>query len=132
MVKTKHYKFWRDKAMEALIHRLKTNPESIAFEKVIETINKHYDFSPAAFTNGLGKETLTNAIGTNEGSCRIFSFAKTHALSEAETLACFGNYYRIDVLQNPDNVDHMNIRNFMKYGWVGINFSVNPLITKSA
>ncbi|CAG22305.1 HopJ type III effector protein [Photobacterium profundum] len=118
--------------MEALIHRLKTSPESIAFEKVIETINKHYDFSPAAFTNGLGNETLTNAIGTNEGSCRIFSFAKTHELSEAETLACFGNYYRIDVLQNPDNVDHMNIRNFMKYGWMSINFSTDPLMTKSA
>ena len=116
--------------METLLHHIKHQPETINFQTVIDTINQHYDFSPTAFTNGLGKETLHNARGKNEGSCRVFAFAQRHALSEAEVLACFGEHYRLAVLPHPDGDDHQNIRNFMKYGWQGIQFETNPLTDK--
>ncbi|MCW8328565.1 HopJ type III effector protein [Photobacterium sp. SDRW27] len=116
--------------MEALLKSLKLQPELVGFETVIETINRHYCYTPTAFCNGLGNETLANAAGSNEGSCRIFAFAQLQQLSEAETLACFGRYYREDVLQNPDGDDHQNIRNFMKYGWQGIQFTGKALLEK--
>ncbi|MGF1728088.1 HopJ type III effector protein [Photobacterium kasasachensis] len=116
--------------MEALLNKIKQSPELVGFDTVIDLIQQHYLYTPTAFSNGLGKETLVNTAGSNEGSCRIFAFAQLHQLSEAETLACFGNFYREDVLQNPDGDDHKNIRNFMKYGWQGIQFSGRALSEK--
>lgn len=116
--------------MEALLNNLKQFPEQVGFDAVIDTINRHYRYTPTAFTNGLGNETLANTAGSNEGSCRIFAFAQLHQLSEAETLACFGRFYREEVLQNPDGDDHKNIRNFMKYGWQGIQFTGKVLSEK--
>ena len=116
--------------METLLHQIKHHPETVGFKQVIETINQHYDYSPAAFTNGLGKDTLHNAPGQNEGSCRVFAFAKRQNLSEAEVLACFGEHYRVDVLQHPEGSDHQNIRHFMKYGWQGIQFERDALTEK--
>lgn len=37
-------------------------------------------------------------------------------LDEDSTLACFGSYYRDDVLKFPDGTDHGNIRRFMRDG----------------
>jgi hypothetical protein len=51
-------------------------------------------------------------------------------LSEQQMLACFGAYYRDDVLKNPDGTDHQNIRNFMKTGWAGVAFDSMPLRAK--
>lgn len=116
--------------MEVLLNHLKHHPEQVGFEHVINTIDTHYHYTPTTFSNGLGKETLVNQAGNNEGSCRIFAFAQLHQLSEAETLACFGRFYRQDVLQNPDGQDHRNIRNFMKYGWQGIHFTGQALAHK--
>lgn len=116
--------------MELLLKKLRHQPEQVGFEFVIEVIDRHYHYTPTSFTNGLGKETLSNPAGSNEGSCRIFAFAQMQQLSEAETLACFGHYYRKNVLQNPDGNDHKNIRNFMKYGWQGIQFTTHPLSKK--
>lgn len=116
--------------MEALLKNLKQQPEQVGFDTVIEIIERHYHYTPAAFSNGLGNETLANTAGSNEGSCRIFAFAKLQQLSEAETLACFGRFYREDVLRNPDGNDHQNIRNFMKYGWQGIQFTGKVLSQK--
>jgi hypothetical protein len=42
-------------------------------------------------------------------------------------LACFGSYYRKDVLENPNGTDHQNIRNFMNRGWEGISFEKEAL-----
>ncbi len=50
------------------------------------------------------------------------AFAKLHELSEAKTLALFGDYYRSDVLKNPEGSDHQNIRNFIREGWAGVAF----------
>ncbi len=63
-------------------------------------------------------------------SCRIFAFAKIHNLSAEQTLALFGDYYRKDVLGNPDGTDHQNIRNFMRDGWAGIQFDGEALQAK--
>ncbi len=53
-----------------------------------------------------------------------------HDLNEQQTLACFGDYYRIDVLQHPEAQDHQNIRNFIQFGWSGIQFDNQALTEK--
>lgn len=111
-----------------LMQRLRNDPESIVFSHVIETINAHYDYTPTHFTNGVGTDCVVNATGTNEGSCRIFAFAQLNHLNEAETLACFGQFYR-DVLATPNGTDHANIRSFIRHGWQGIHFS-GPALKK--
>ncbi|VAW65482.1 hypothetical protein MNBD_GAMMA10-1709, partial [hydrothermal vent metagenome] len=40
------------------------------------------------------------------------------------------DYYRKDVLQNPQSNDHQNIRNFMHSGWSGISFNARVLTKK--
>ena len=112
--------------IEDFLHKLRTQPESILFTDTMETIEANYDFTPVRFTNG----TVVNEAGTNSGSCKLFSFAKLQQLSKEETLACFGDYYRVDVLQHPDATNHANIRNFMITGWEGIGFDAEALQPK--
>jgi hypothetical protein len=50
-------------------------------------------------------------------------------LNEEQTLFCFGQFYQV-VLNNPTGDDHQNIRNFMLYGWKGINQQESVLIEK--
>lgn len=113
--------------IKALLTKLNSTPEQVEFSEVIETIAANYHYSPVDFTNGDTK----NDAGTNEGSCKIFAFAHMNDLSEKATLACFGQYYREDVLQHPQATDHANIRNFMQHGWQGIHFSAPALTLKS-
>lgn len=112
--------------IELFRNRLATEPETIEFPDVVALINKLYHFTPTAFRNG----PIMNESGQNAGSCRLFAFARLHDLSEAETLACFGAYYRSDVLRTPDGNSHPNIRQFMKTGWQGIEFDAVPLKAK--
>ena len=104
--------------------------ESVEFPETLEVIARYYEYTPSRFTNGLGDDLLINECGTNEGSCRIFTFAALHCLSELQTLSLFGEYYRA-VVANPTGNDHLNIRNFMKYGWVGISFDGEALTSRS-
>lgn len=113
-----------------LIEKIKNQPESISFTEVIETIDEYYEYTPREFSNGLNESLITNAAGTNEGSCKIFAFAQLNQLNQNETLACFGDYYRKDVLENPDTDDHANIRTFMIYGWDGIKFEAPALVAR--
>ena len=110
----------------SFLGQLQKNPKSIAFQDAINVIEENYDFEPTAFKNG----NQQNDSGENNGSCKIFSFAKLQNLSEEATLACFGSYYFDDVLKNPDGNDHQNIRNFMQFGWGGIHFEGEALIEK--
>ncbi len=110
-----------------LLETLKHNPEAIQFNDVIAYIDKHYTFTPTKFRNG----DAINNVGENNGSCKIFSFAKLNNLSKDETLALFGGFYRKDVLENPEANDHQNIRNFQKYGWDGIALEGLALEKKS-
>lgn len=116
--------------LEKLVQKIKTTPEKIAFNDVIDIISKHYDYTPVSFSNGAAGEKIINAAGENEGSCKLFSFAKKHQLNEMLTLHCFGHYYRDDVLQHPENSDHGNIRTFIKYGWSHVVFDGDALTAK--
>lgn len=114
-------------SLTAFLEKIKNGDSPISFHETILVITENYNYTPAEFINGLNDETLVNPPGTNEGSCKIFAFANLHGLSQQETLNLFGEYYRNDVLQNPDADSHRNIRNFIKYGWEGIKLSNNIL-----
>lgn len=109
-----------------ILDQLKNEPETVQFNDVIAHIDANYDFTPTKFENG---ETV-NEANQNNGSCKIFSFAKLNTLSKDETLSLFGDFYRKDVLENQEADDHQNIRNFMKFGWDGISFEGNALSEK--
>lgn len=109
--------------IQDFLHKLNTNPDSIQFSETIATVDANYQFTPTRFRNG----EQINEAGQNSGSCKLFSFAQLQKLDTAQTLACFGDYYRIDVLQHPTAEDHQNIRNFMKHGWDGIHFESQAL-----
>jgi hypothetical protein len=108
----------------AFLEKLKSRPSEISFQEVIAYIDAKYEFIPTAFSNG----EVKNEAGQNNGSCKIFAFGKLIGLSKEETLACFGDYYRKDVLENPDGDDHQNIRNFIKFGWQGLEFEGVALV----
>lgn len=115
---------------KSLTDKIKTRPESIAFDEIISFITEYYDYTPTRFTNGAGESLVNNEAGSNEGSCKIFSFAKLNGLSKDETLDCFGDYYRKDVLMHPEGQDHANIRAFIKHGWNGIQSDAEALVAK--
>jgi hypothetical protein len=112
--------------LEQFFTALNNAPASIQFNDTIAVIDANYQFTPTAFKNG----TLVNEAGQNSGSCKLFSFAQLHGLSQAQTLSCFGDYYRVDVLQHPEANDHQNIRNFIQFGWAGIQFDSAALSPK--
>ncbi len=110
--------------VQELISALQQNP--VPFTQVMEVIDTYYEFSPTAFKNG----NTHNAAGTNNGSCKVFAFAKLNNLNEQSALNAFGDFYTVDVLQHPENSDHQNIRNFMEFGWNGIEFEGQALQAK--
>lgn len=112
--------------IDSFLEKIKNTPDEIDFNELMALIDAQYDFTPAAFDNG----DLHNQAGENSGSCKLFSFAKLQDLTEQQTLDCFGEYYRDDVLKNPDSDNHQNIRNFMKTGWSGVQFSSKVLSEK--
>lgn len=112
--------------MNNFLQKIKTTPDNISFDETISIIDTHYNFSPCQFKNG----DINNDKDQNNGSCKIFTFAHLHNFTEQQTLHCFGDYYRLDVLQNPEKTDHQNIRNFMLSGWQGITFSETALREK--
>ncbi|EGA70699.1 hypothetical protein VISI1226_01200 [Vibrio sinaloensis DSM 21326] len=112
--------------LNRFLELLNHEPSAVEFEQTMQVIDDNYDFTPTAFTNG----DTRNEAGQNNGSCKIFSFASLNSLSVDATLACFGKFYRQDVLGNPEGSDHANIRNFIQSGWQGIKFEANALTAK--
>ena len=112
--------------LDELLIIIDTEADQIEFAEVIRLIDSNYDFTPVSFRNG----NLVNQAGENSGSCKIFGFAQLHGFTQSQTLQCFGDYYRVDVLQHPDSNNHLNIRQFMKTGWAGIHFENSPLARK--
>jgi hypothetical protein len=112
--------------LEHFFETLKSTPERIDFEDTMSVIDGLYEFTPVAFSNG----ELQNRAGENSGSCKLFAFAKEQGLSEQDTLNCFGRFYRVDVLSDPDGESHQNIRNFIRTGWSGIRFDGSPIRSK--
>ncbi|MBU1448109.1 MAG: HopJ type III effector protein [Gammaproteobacteria bacterium] len=112
--------------LDTFLQRLNDMPESINFNDTMALIDEIYDFTPTAFSNG----DTRNEAGQNNGSCKLFSFAMLNDLTPQQTLTCFGDYYRKDVLEHPDGTDHANIRNFMKTGWEGVSYEGHALTLK--
>ena len=108
------------------LNKLRMDPENIQFSDVIAVIDAHYDHIPTVFSNG----TMINEATQNQGSAKVFSFARIHNLSEIETLQCFAEHFR-DVEANPDGNNHQNIRQFIANGWAGIRLADNCLTTRS-
>ncbi|MCG2634356.1 MAG: HopJ type III effector protein [Gammaproteobacteria bacterium] len=105
-------------SLSPLLEKLRLAPESVTFDEVMAVVEACYMFRETAFSNG----DLANAAGQNNGSCKIFALGQINQLSEQQTLHCFGDFYRCDVLGHPGGEDHQNIRNFMQHGWAGVSF----------
>ncbi|MGR8929971.1 MAG: HopJ type III effector protein [Gammaproteobacteria bacterium] len=103
--------------------------QRVSFQDVMAVIAAYYEYQPTEFSNGI-QSPLLNEAGCNEGSCKIFSFARLHNLDRQQTLVLFGDYYK-DVLENPQGSDHQNIRRFMRDGWEGIAFKGDALTPKN-
>ena len=115
------------RSLADFLSQLDTSAETVSFEQVMQVISDNYNYVPATFSNG----DLLNEVGTNEGSCKIFYFAKLNKLTQQQTLACFGHFYRDDVVNNPHGNDHGNIRNFIQSGWDKVDFNsiaLTPLV----
>jgi hypothetical protein len=120
------FKYGINMTLDTFLQRVNDAPDSVGFNETMALIDALYDFTPTAFSNGATR----NEAGQNNGSCKLFSFAMLNGLAPQQTLTCFGDYYRKDVLGNPDGSDHANIRNFMKTGWEGISFEGTALTLK--
>lgn len=99
----------------ALIDQLKK--DTLSFKEVLAFIEDSYTHRPFAFKNG----DQYNTANENQGSARVFAFAKQQNLSKNDTLLLFAEHYKA-VLDNPQGSDHQNIRQFMLHGWDGIVF----------
>ena len=108
---------------QALLEQLKNGEAK--FADVISFIEAGYTHTPTAFSNG----QQYNASNENQGSAKVFSFAKLNGLSQEQTLQLFAEHYA-SVLATPEASDHQNIRQFMTHGWDGIKFEGNALTAK--
>ena len=107
-------------------HIRRLSREVVPFAETLALIAELYAYTPTAFSNGLGADRLESAAGVNEGSCKVFAFGKLNGLSQAQTLACFGEHYQA-VLADAEGTGHPNIRLFMRDGWAGIEFAGEAL-----
>lgn len=98
---------------------------TVKFADVINFIETFYQYQPAAFTNGEAYNQATQ----NQGSAKVFAFAKLNELEEKDTLLLFAEHYQA-VLASPQATDHQNIRQFMANGWGGIRFESEALFQK--
>ena len=98
---------------------------SAKFADVLAFIEARYQHTPTAFQNG----AQFNAATENQGSAKVFSFAKLEGLSQQDTLNLFAEHYA-SVLATPEASDHQNIRQFMQNGWDGVKFEGEALAAK--
>ncbi|MGV0923488.1 HopJ type III effector protein [Empedobacter tilapiae] len=102
----------------------KLNLNEANFVDVINYIEENYNYTASAFLNG----NQENSKDQNQGSAKVFAFAKLNDFSKEDTLKLFAEHYQ-SVLENPKGVDHNNIRQFMLNGWEGIKFE-NEVLKK--
>ena len=106
------------------------NKQAVSFDETMAIIADTYSYQPTEFSNGLKDHKIINTAGTNEGSCKIFAFAQLNNLDQQQTLSLFGDFYTLEVLNDPTGMSHQNIRNFIQYGWEGISFNQQALTKK--
>ncbi|PJJ80031.1 HopJ type III effector protein [Mucilaginibacter auburnensis] len=112
-----------EQQLETLLASLKKG--ETPFAKVLEFIDANYQHQPTAFKNG----DAYNESTQNQGSARVFAFAKLNNLNAEDTLHLFAEHYKA-VLDTPDGTDHQNIRQFMANGCAGITFEGEALKVK--
>mmetsp|Transcript_29928 Transcript_29928/g.62989 ORF Transcript_29928/g.62989 Transcript_29928/m.62989 type:complete len:213 (+) Transcript_29928:56-694(+) len=106
---------------------LEMSGDDLMFEEFITLCDEQYESGLIEFKNG----DIVNMPGENEGSAKVLSYAALADFDKEMTLKLWGQFYR-DVLATPDGTDHQNIRNFMKYGWEGVDFYNGIALTKKA
>ena len=79
--------------LDSFLTTLKKEPTTIDFEQTMAAIEEGYDYSAVKFTCG----ELDSSAEQNQGSAKIFSFAKLQKLKKEATLELFGRFYRDDV-----------------------------------
>ena len=104
--------------LKQLVVLVMTDHETITCPMVMDVVEKSYRVRSVPFSVG----DVSSAAGENMGSAKILSLGQMLSLSKEVTLWLFGDYYREDVLKNPEGTDHANIRAFMKVGWSGVSF----------
>ena len=104
---------------------LEMSGDDLMFEEFIELCDAEYEDGLIEFKNG----DIVNKPGENHGSAKVLSYAALADFDKEMTLKLWGQYYR-EVKANPDGDDHQNIRNFMKYGWDGVDFYAGIALTK--
>ncbi|KAL7509237.1 hypothetical protein ACHAXN_006261 [Cyclotella atomus] len=109
-------------ACELFNANLEMSGDSLMFQEFIDLCDEQYEYGLIEFKNG----DIVNKPGENDGSAKVLSYAALANFDKEMTLKLWGQYYR-DVLATPDGNDHQNIRNFMKYGWDGVDFSANGI-----
>jgi len=100
--------------------------EEMKFSDFTDLIDNEYSFKSVAFTNG----DLDNKDEENQGSAKVFCFGLMHELSEYEVLRCFGEHYQNVLDSLSDGTSHLNIRNFMRWGWKGVSINAEALLKK--
>jgi hypothetical protein len=106
------------------------NKQAVSFDETMAIIADTYRYQATEFSNGLNDNKIVNPAGSNEGSCKIFAFAQLNHLDQQQTLSLFGDFYALEVLNDPTGTSHQNIRNFIQYGWEGISFNQQALTKK--
>eukprot|EP00571_Detonula_confervacea_P014241 CAMPEP_0172297744 /NCGR_PEP_ID=MMETSP1058-20130122/656_1 /TAXON_ID=83371 /ORGANISM="Detonula confervacea, Strain CCMP 353" /LENGTH=214 /DNA_ID=CAMNT_0013006929 /DNA_START=46 /DNA_END=690 /DNA_ORIENTATION=+ len=112
-------------ACELFNANLEMSGDDLMFDEFITLCDEQYEFGLVEFKNG----DVVNKAGENDGSAKVLSYAALADMDKDLTLKLWGQYYR-DVLATPDGSDHQNIRNFMKSGWDGVDFSNGIGLTK--
>ena len=108
--------------------RTKESMQQISFQLTMDVVDELFDVNEVAFSVG----DVASAAGQNMGSAKIFSFGKMNELEKGTTLQLFGDFYRKDVLENPEGSDHANIRAFIKGGWDAVSFPDGYALTPKA
>ncbi len=106
--------------LDELLEKIRN--KSVMFSEVISFIEANYSYTPTAFKNG----TLFNEASQNQGSAKVFYFAKLNQFNPEDTLLLFAEHYQ-NVLETPDSDNHQNIRQFINNGWGGIAFEGETL-----
>ena len=102
-----------------------TELQKLSFKEIIAYIDENFDYTASSFKNG----TLINAENENQGSTKTLYFAKLNNLSVEDTLKLFAEHYQA-VLDDKEGSSHQNIRNFMEFGWEGVEFKKEVLQPK--
>jgi hypothetical protein len=100
---------------------IKSGKKEVSLQESVAFIDQHYDYFAVPFTVG----DIENKANENTNIAKILSFALMTKMDEDQTLRLFGEVYRN---LSPNGNDHLNIRNFKKYGWNRVIFKAGLAI----